>query len=62
MELPIKRNLSEETRLQTIIVKGRVYDLHYGLGDDRNYYITEHAQEDKIYAVLTDEIYNQIFG
>ena len=62
-ELPIKRNLSEDNRLGTTTIKNIVYDLYYGLGDDKNnYYITEHGDNTKIYAVITEEIYNAIFN
>jgi len=61
-ELPIKRILSEDTRLGSITIKGNVYDEHQGLGDDStNYYITKHANPDVIYAVFTREIYESIF-
>lgn len=61
-ELPIKRCLSEDTRLGTITIKNIVYDLHEGIGDDKkNYYITKHGKEDIIYAIFTREIYESIF-
>ena len=62
-ELPLKRILSEETRLGTITIKGQCYDLHAGIGDDRtNYYITKHAEESIIYAVITKELYELMFN
>lgn len=64
-ELPLKRCLSEDTRVGTITIKNKnqVYDLHKGLGDDsKNYYIVEHASYDIILAVFTKEIYENIFN
>ena len=62
-ELPIKRILSEETRLGTILIIGQCYDLHAGLGDDKtNYYITKHANPDIIYAMITRELYEKMFN
>ena len=62
-ELPIKRNLSEETRLGTILIISECYDLHKGLGDDKtNYYITKHGKEDIIYAMITRELYEKMFN
>lgn len=60
-ELPIKRNLSEETRVQTITIWGGVFDLHQGEGDDSCYYITKHAEEDTIYAMFSKEMFEHIF-
>ncbi len=61
-ELPIKRILSEDTRLGTVTIKSQAYDLHKGLGDDSgNYYITKHATPDVIYGAFTREIYEKIF-
>jgi len=61
-ELPLKRILSEETRLGTITIKGQCYDLHEGIGDDStNYYITKHAEGSIIYAVFTKELYEAMF-
>ncbi len=62
-ELPIKRCLSEDTRLGAASIKNQVYDLHKGLGDDSiNYYITKHADPGTIYAVFVREIYESIFN
>ena len=62
-ELPIKRILSEETRLGTILIKGQCYDLHEGIGDDKvNYYITKHANSDIIYMIITRELYEKLFN
>jgi len=62
-ELPIKRILSEETRLGTILIIGQCYDLHQGLGDDsKNYYITKHANSNIIYAMITRELYEKMFN
>jgi len=61
-ELPIKRILSEETRLGTITILGQCYDLHAGIGDDRvNYYITKHGDSDIIYMMITRELYEIMF-
>jgi len=61
-ELPIKRTLSEDTRLGTILIIGQCYDLHAGLGDDKaNYYITKHGDESIIYAMITRELYELMF-
>jgi len=62
-ELLINCCLSEETRLGTILIKGKIYDEHKGLGDNsKNYYITKHRSYDVIYAVFTREIYDLIFN
>ena len=62
-ELPLKRILSEETRLGTITIKGQCYDLHKGLGDDKtNYYITKHADGSLIYAIIAKELYELMFN
>jgi len=62
-DLPIKRILSEDTRLGTVTIHNQIYDLHKGIGDDStNYYITKHGDGSIIYAVFTKEIYNSIFN
>jgi len=62
-DLPLKRILSEDTRLGTILIKDQCYDLHAGLGDDKtNYYITKHADGSIIYAVITKELYELMFN
>lgn len=47
-EIPIRRALSEDTRLQSIWIKPEadVFSLHYR---DDCYYITDHSDETKIY-------------
>ena len=59
--LSIKRALSENTRIQTITLYCEIYDLHQGLGDDNSYYITKHADPDKIYACFSKEMFELIF-
>lgn len=62
--LPIKRNLSEETRLSSIVLtkKGNVFELHQGIGDDsKNLYITEHGNPDKIYMMVSSDLWNLVF-
>jgi len=62
-ELPIKRILSEDTRLGTITIIDKCYDLHKGLGEDsQNYYITKHGNGNIIYAMITKELYEKMFN
>lgn len=61
VEIPIKRNLSEETRLQSITfgAGNGVYGLHF---KDKFYYITDCIDETKIYAVVAKDLYDIWFG
>ncbi len=60
-EIPIKRELSEETRLQSIWVKPNagVFSLHF---KDGFYYITSHSDYTKIYAVFAEEMHKLMFS
>jgi hypothetical protein len=61
--LPIKRALSEETRVQTVrLCSKKIFDLHKGLGDDDAYYITQHGNPENIYMAISKELYDTIFN
>lgn len=55
-EIPIKRELSEDTRLESVYFNSQqgVFSLHF---KDDCYYVTDHSDETKIYAVFTKEMY-----
>jgi hypothetical protein len=62
--LPLKRNLDEDTRLQSVVLhyggKG-VYSLHRGRGDDDAFYITDHKDPEKILMVITRDLWEAVF-
>jgi len=62
-EVKINRDLSEENRLQSIVLheKDGAYDLYKGNGDDACLYVTEHGNSDKILMVITKDLWNKIF-
>jgi hypothetical protein len=58
--LPIKRTLSEETRIQTVILApNHVYDLHKDNNGD--YCITEHGSYENVVMVVTKELWQAMF-
>lgn len=58
----VNPGLSEDTRIQTIYMKGEVFDLHQGSGDNTAYYITEHGEPRKIYLAASKELWNLMFA
>ena len=57
-ELPITRNLDEDTRLQEICVSGKVYSLH--LSHNNEVVVTDTDDYSKIYAVYSREFWDSL--
>ena len=58
-ELPIKRNLNDDTRKQGVVYPdGEVYSLH--ITDKKEVIITDFSDYTKIYAIYTLEFFYRI--
>lgn len=56
-DLPIKRILTDETRMQGVLIGGEVYSLHIK-GDE--VIITDHTDYTKIYSIQSLGMYQRI--
>lgn len=57
-ELPLKRELNEDSRKQGLLIGGTVYSLH--ITDKDEAIITDNEDYTKIYAVHTLEFFNML--
>ena len=60
--LPIKKKLSEDTRLSSIYMGASVLvEIHRDPDGESVYYITEHANPENIFMMTDRELWNNIF-
>lgn len=56
-DLPIKRNLNEDTRKQGVLVAGEIYSMHFS---DTEVIITDNKDYTKIYAVYSKDFWTKL--
>lgn len=56
-DLPIRRNLNEDTRKQGVLVSGEVYSMHF---TDTEVIITDNKDYTKIYAVYAKDFWMKL--